>query len=311
MTKRAVRSLRRVLKPQPFDVVVYYGQSLPTLLALTVRCFRGPVLVTYVVEWPKAVPRQSRLSHWNAMGFSALVFRLSAGAVVISAFLERQACSKRRSIPILRVPILCDPKSWEGRDRSVPAPAVPIITYCADLDGYLDDALLVVDIVGALDRPATLRLIGRASNATRSLLQQAGAPYRHNLELQFAQSLSDEALQDAYLSSSVLLLPLDDSERSQARFPIKLADYLLSERPVVTTRHGEPGQLLRDGVDAYLAEHATVNELSTRLSAALDDPASGDVGRCGGRTARSKLDYQLHGLRLARFLRDVVGGSQR
>lgn len=304
LVRRFLKSLRRVASLPQCDVVLYYGQGAPTLVALWLRCLRGPRLVPYVVEWPPAVPGRSAVSRANAVVFSYLVFRASRFSVVISQFLAERSWTTRRSNSVLKVPILCDPdvSADSAPSQRMNASRPPVLTYCADLDGYRSDAELVIDAACASGVEFTVRLVGRASNDTADLLldraRRSGAVGR----IDFFSEVSDSQLRELYVTSDVLLLPLDNSERSQARFPIKLADYLMSGRPVVTTVFGEPGALLTNGRNAYLAEDATAEAFTKAMTTALSDPRSSAVGLAGRRLAQLELSFIEHGKRLASFL---------
>lgn len=308
LVSRAVRSLRRVAVLPPCDVVLYYGQSAPTLLALALRCWSRP-MVPYLVEWPAAVPGRSRLSDLNAQIYCRLVFRMAQGAVVISQFLEDLALRRRPGLSVLRVPVLCDPDDAAATTPSSNS-AVPQVTYCADLNGYIADALLVVESVAAVRRDIDLVLIGRADASTLSRLEERAERAGMSRLPRVLSGLPRDALNAQYARSSALMLPLDDSDRSRARYPSKLADYLMSGCPVVAAVVGEPGALLSDGETAYLVVGSTPSAYAAGIERALDDPSAKQVGINGQTLAKANLDYEQHGQRLAQFL-EAVGRHRR
>lgn len=305
---RALRSLRRVFSLPPSDVVIYYGQVSTTLLALAAKCWRRRGLVPYLVEWPVAVPGRSPSSEFNARLFCSLVFRIAPGAIVISKYLENMAARYRPSLSVIRVPILCDPAEVSsGADVGIKCDRVrPQITYCADLDGYAEDAFLVVDSVARVARSIDLVLIGRAGPETLARLERRALDAGMIESPRVLSGLSRRELNAEYARSSALLLPLDKSDRSQARFPSKLADYLISGRPVVAAASGEPGTFLSDGETAYLVEGSSASEYAAGICRALDDPGGPQVGERGRALALTELDYRQHGQRLLRYLEGEV-----
>jgi glycosyltransferase involved in cell wall biosynthesis len=119
----------------------------------------------------------------------------------------------------------------------------------------------------------------------------------------FMRDLSSDELMAQYRAASLLIAPLSNDDGSLARFPSKLADYLLSGRPVVTSRYGEAGYLLRHLKTAYLAESHSVEGYSQAITTALADPSSVSVGERGRDLALEQLSYEHHGKVISDFLR--------
>ena len=93
-----------------------------------------------------------------------------------------------------------------------------------------------------------------------------------------------------YAGASALVAPLPDTERARARFPSKIADYLLSGRPVVSSRVGEVAELLRDGESAFLADPKDPDGLADALARALK---SDDADAVGERRAQNQPGTDL------------------
>ncbi len=109
-----------------------------------------------------------------------------------------------------------------------------------------------------------------------------------------------------YRRSSVLLAPLHDDIRSEARFPTKIAEYLGSGRPVVTTDVGEISRYLTDGETAFIAPAADVASFARKICEALDHPAKADsIGQAGAQLAASQFDYSMHAGRFDAYLRGI------
>jgi glycosyltransferase involved in cell wall biosynthesis len=281
--------------------VVYYGRYWSLLAHLSWACRKRRVpLLANIVEWRPAFHGQTPGQRVNDRLFCEALPGLD-GAVVISSYIEDRVKSLTPAgFPCLRIPILADPEPWCGVD---PAPSRgPYVLLCADFDSYPEDAVASVRAL-AMAPTVDLVLVGKGSEATRRRITEAataaGCAGRVVLRSEF---VPEAELRRLYVGARALLAPLPDTERSRARFPSKLADYLLAGRPVVSHAVGEVGALLRDGETAYLASPADPEGLGLALRAAVTAPDAEAVGRRGRALAEAALDHRLHGRRLRDFI---------
>src|SRR5665647_292221 len=86
-----------------------------------------------------------------------------------------------------------------------------------------------------------------------------------------------DRLLELYAQSRALLIPLFADDRSRARFPSKIGEYLAPSRPVVPTHVGEIDRYLTDGVTAYV------------LGLAVQSPLSRESRLCSTTTPRRQL----------------------
>jgi len=80
-------------------------------------------------------------------------------------------------------------------------------------------------------------------------------------------------------ASDALLLPMDNNPIEEARFPIRLGDYLTSGRPIISNAVGEVKRILKTYRCGYLAGPTDVNGFSERIIEALSDKAADEVGK--------------------------------
>lgn len=300
---RAIKSLVRACFVRRYDVVIYYGQAVSTLLMLRILCIRGPRLVPYVVEWPPSFSRTSWLLRLNDRYFCALLFRICCESIVISRFLEdkaRNLASGRHRV--LRVPILCDPKAIVNLAPQKRQYARPVISYCANLNNYSSDVRLVIEAVSQVGTSVDLVLIGQVSEAEKSSLDEFAKRVKLTGSLSFKRDLSQSDLFAEYRAASVLIAPLGDDDCSRARFPSKIADYLLSGTPIVIGPFGEPSFMLENRRSAYIATSHSADGYAEALRVALHDPSATQVGYAGRCVAIGSLNYSYHGNRIMQFL---------
>ena len=79
-----------------------------------------------------------------------------------------------------------------------------------------------------------------------------GQALQNNIIL--AGYVSRNELLTLYKGSNALLIPLFDDVTSKARFPIKVGEYLLSSRPVISTNVGDIPLYLKNNVTALICK---------------------------------------------------------
>ena len=117
--------------------------------------------------------------------------------------------------------------------------------------------------------------------------------------------LSRAELLALYERAHALLIPLFDDQRSRARFPTKIGEYLAAARPVVTNSVGEIPRYFTDGVDAIVCPPGDPVAFGRAIADLLSDPARAAlIGRRGRRVAETRFHY-------AALRRDAGSGVRR
>jgi len=86
-------------------------------------------------------------------------------------------------------------------------------------------------------------------------------------------------------------------------FPTKLAEYLLTENPVVVTRTGDISLFLKDGKSALLAEPGNIKEIASKMIWALTHPEeAGIIGKAGAQVAKVNFNYKLEAKKMLKVI---------
>ena len=289
-------------------VVVHYGRFSSVLLHLLAICrAEGIPLVHCLVEWRLAFAHQTLRQRIDDAVFHRSLRRLD-GSIVVSTYLETALRSQMGvTHPILRVPVFSDREIV-----AVPSPSPPARPYallCADFDSYPHDACFAVDAVARVPE-LELLLVGKAEARREEILARArsqGCEARVTLRSTY---VPDDELRTLYAGAAALLAPLGDDDRSRARFPSKVADYLLAGAPVVSNRVGEVDAWLRDGETAFLAPPGDVEAFAEAIRRAVTDPSRARVAAQGRALASEVFDFRVQGERLRAFLEGIAAARQ-
>jgi glycosyltransferase involved in cell wall biosynthesis len=262
---------------------------------LLLRALRIPFVIELnELPWPLRSQRNAIEKHVSPLSGAT-------GAICISAFLEQWARDRSsghsRLTEVRRVPIVADLEELpEFTARAEGAPQV-LLASSAGFIGELRLVLGAMEVVWDKEPDCRLVITGwseRDADAAQALPVVRAASRPQNVVL--AGNLPRPQLLAMYAASSALLAPLVDTFKSQARFPTKIGEYLASGRPVVTTNVGEPGRLLTDGVNAYVAATADFTDYGDAILRAIQaEDAAPAVGQQGRNLAREEFYYLCWG----------------
>ncbi len=295
---------------QPLNALILYGRSYSLLVRYSFWCrlFNIP-LVVCIVEWTlantfKEAEKQNKQRFYNE------VFNHADAVIVISRYIEKLATEasrqQKKSLPCLRTSILGDSTVWQNIQPTI-LPR-PYLLFCAYLDNYLDDALFVLEAVSKVQvADIDLLMVGKASRKTKQAIKNKIESLNLLDKVQLRSDyVSTDELYSLYAGAKALLAPLFNNERSLARFPSKIADYLMSGRPVVSSAIGEVGEYLEDGKTAFLSNSDTVTDFATKIEEALINNERSDlIGQEGKNLAKEQFNYLSRGEELLQFLNSL------
>jgi glycosyltransferase involved in cell wall biosynthesis len=278
-----------------------------TLLLLICR-MSGVRSVIDLCEWRPALPYAPRFTRFSYE--SGLIFRLSFGIVAISRTLEERVLKLDPSAPrkLYRRTNLIDPSEFE---TVRPAPcAGSYLLWAGTLPAYEESVAFIIRAYADVLRrhpEVDLMLCGGASeDCKQRLLSLAATLGIHEGKVRFTGFILRDQLLAYYQNAAVLLIPLEDDERSRARFPFKLGEYLSAARPVVTSAVGDVPLYLTDGQSGMLCPAEDQEAFANAILRLLDDPESAErIGQAGFGVARREFDYRTTGSKFIGYLRSL------
>ena len=228
---------------------------------------------------------------------------LSNGTIAISKMIEERLsmlCSKYKiSNKVLRIPVLMVVEnSYQFKSARVPAVSdTPYILWCGNIQGYMRDIKFMIRshyCAEKLGCGCNLTLVGKINANTRKEVENYIRTIGLNKKyVHFTGYVSNDELKLLMHNARALLLPLWDDDRSRCRYPTKLAEYLLSETPIITCSIGDLSDYLVDNLSAFFYPPGDERKLSEKIWEILNNPEfANSVGRQGRLQAKKCLDYR-------------------
>lgn len=304
--------------PKQVCAYVFLGPGLFELVFCVFLHLARIPFVHEINEWWPGDDSVSNLAQWFRGG---PCLSLSNGTIVISRLIEDRlrvlAERKNISTNILRIPVLVDSSKaidCEGSRTQFKAGS-PYLLWCGDITGYVRDVHFIIIVLSeVLNRGVDCRLVlvGSISPASagsiRTFMKEHGV---QNNRVIFTGYVSDDDMNALMRQSQALLLPLWNDDRSAARLPTKLGDYLLSGRPVITCGVGDLCTFLVNEESAFLCSKTDKSLFADKVCRVINDPGLADkVGQAGKSQAINTLDYRRYSSALAHLFTETSCRSQ-
>jgi glycosyltransferase involved in cell wall biosynthesis len=279
---REATLLIRLCRKRQIDLAFYYptnGSFLELIWYRTLSKLCGFKIIAHYVEYRTEFKGDYAWERLANRLYDKYFMRLVDAVLPISDFLIQHLNKKKYTGPYLKVPPLVDFSKFHTQ----PAVETPPYFFYVGTAAYLSAIEFILeafDQLGPNDFQLHLLVNGDADDLKK--LQTSIGRRTQKSRIKHFSNLSFEALIEKYAGASALLIALTDSVQDTARFPQKIAEYLASGNPVITTRNGEVPNYLTDGDTALVANHYDVREFSEKMNFVIQNPeVSKQIGARG------------------------------
>jgi glycosyltransferase involved in cell wall biosynthesis len=301
----------------PFDLIHAFAVAQPAtaLPAIASRVRPGTPLA---VDWDDAWTGGFALSHPPVVqkvlkAFEWRVPRLSRAVTVVSQFLQKQAVADVGISPerVFVVPNGADVNAIQPVDRQTARsrlnlpPDIPILMSVGHT--YMGTLTAMVEAIRSIRThipEAMLYIVGRPGSIHYEAYEEPGVVFTGE------QPFSSIPY---YLGAAdVLLMPMQDSAIDQARFPIRLGDYLASGRPIVANAVGEVGRILRQYDCGIAVEGDNPSDIALAALKLLNNAGlAASLSVKAREVAEGPLSWESIGAELERIYRTIVPVDDR
>jgi len=298
-----------IKKRKDIKAGIFYSPSIIELLYYRIisKILRFKLIVQ-CVELRSSIHYNKRLllRHINDKLFDSLYFYLCDGVIVISNFLFKQANKKRFSLPVIKIPAICD---FSVFDNDLDNISKNYIMYCGSIN-YLQVILFVINLFCRLKEDkiydGQLHLV--VSNDMKEInnLEEiknsiSNCKYRASITLE--NNIPRNDLIRKYKEAELLIIPLRNTTQDIARFSHKVGEYTAAKRPIISTNIGEMNVYFKDGFSAILASTYSVNSYVEKLSSVLKSKEQlKKIGEEGYKVGSVLFDFRFYSLSLKNFI---------
>lgn len=297
MARALARRVSLTRRARDFDVVFLYEEAArigPALLERVIRWLGVPLVYDFCdpIYLPYRSPMNHHLSRLKCFGKTASICRLADHVLVGNDALADYALRYNPRVSV--VPITIDCRAYRPRETTRAGGEPPVIGWSGSHSTvpHLDGIRSVLRELARI-RPFRLQVIG-APDYRLEGVDCLARPWSAAREIQDLHEMD------------IGIMPLPDDAWTRLRSHLKVRQYMGAGIPAVASPVGVNRELLRDGVDGYLAE--TDEEWLSRLTRLIDEP---DLRLAIGRRARATIEERYSGevwaARVLRILKQVLG----
>lgn len=291
--------LSAIAKKYNVKGVLIYSRTLFDLIVITLtsKIIGIPVCIE-LNEWPPARKRMSIFNKNKAKLVCWLIPNIADNMLVISDYIKNKAVSINPGIEnkIFKIPILTDPDIDDHKGTNDDISVKKKILFSGSLD-YVDTIIFllkVLKIVIVKDAAVQLNITGKGSNNTaKSEIISYIKKEKLCDHVVLHGYISEEKLKELQFSCICHLAPLENDEQSKARMPTKIAEYLLTGKPVITSKVGEIASFLINDVNSYVCPPDDIETFSEAiLKIASGTSHASIIGEQGRKLALESFNYK-------------------
>lgn len=296
-------------KRKSINSAIFYSSSFWELLyySFLSRIFNFKLVVQFV-EYRTAIATDGGfMVKLNNYLFDNYCFFYCDGIIAISEFLKEKSLSKRKDLPIIKVPAITN------FDDFAVAPNKEYsnyLMYC----GTVEHLPLITFILDLFERLKTnnvyggnLMLIIGGNNADGfNAIDSKMKASKFSDNIFLIRNVPHKNIPGFYVGADLLLIPLRKTKQDMARFPHKISEYTASKIAFLSTNMGDVGHYFKDGDSAILAEEYTVDNYYDTVSKYLSSQADlKKIGENGYKIGMQNFNYRAYSKQLEGFLSDL------
>lgn len=244
-------------------------------------------------------------SYWNVILLDRYKYFFCDGIIVISEFLKRRTLSARKSIPLIKIPAICD---FEEFTSVKDIKQEEYLMYCGSL-GYLPVIEFIIDLYCKLREESYYQgklllalggygLTGEFDSTIRKI-----AEGRYSNDIVLKTNVPHAELIKLYLGAELLIVPMRNLVNDIAGFHHKIGEYCAAKKPIISTNYGELNYYFEDGVSAILANEYTIESYTEKLKTILTQKDKLKlIAEQGNKIGSEKLNYLNNGRLLYKFI---------
>ena len=229
-----------------------------------------------------------RVKKKNWLKIERVIYQGFEELYVISRYLEKQIRGFGYAKKITVLPILIDTSMYESQSE---CDRRKEIVYMGTM-GHKEETNALIEVAKHIFKKHCdwkLVIIGDASRIEDKITSYVG-----NGIVECTGVLSYNQLPDRLVHAGILILPRSKQEYSNAGFPIKLGEYLLTGAPVIATDVGEIKDYLKEDKEIYLVDSDNIDCFLDKINFVIEHYEEAlEVGAKGYDAATRLFDAKI------------------
>ncbi len=266
-----------------------------------------PLVYLYVEMASEMKHRDSTMIKLNDYLFERYLLKRMDGAFPISELLKENFRKIAPGKPILKIPTICNFENFNLPKRKLDE---EYFLFCGAID-YREIIDFIVQAYKTLDKNIPMKLYLIASKGSPKQYKEFDRYLEENHlsdRVKVFSNIPFSELVDLYVNASALLIPLRSSIQDAARFPHKIAEYLATGNPIITTNYGEIIHYFEDGKTALVADSYDIYKFADKLKFVLENPEiAREIGINGKNLGVMEFSHISYGPRLKTYLENMLG----
>ena len=286
-----------ILSGNTFSELLYYR--------LLSRMLGFQLILQYVEFYSAIKTRKLFFTHLDDVLLDSYRFYFCDGIIVISEFLRNHSLSIKKTLPLIKIPAICDFEEFENIDD---VKQEEYLMYCGSL-GYIPVITFIFDLYTRLKEThcyegKLLLAIGGYGkygefDGINRKIEESG--YSNDIILK-TNVLHDELIK-IYLEAELLIVPMRNAIQDIAGFHHKIGEYCAAKKPIISTNYGELNYYFQDGVSAILADEYTIESFYQKLREILPQKERLNIiAENGHKIGAANLNYKQNGILLQKFI---------
>lgn len=289
---------RHILKKKPDTIILPQGvleMNIPAILLG--KLFRIPVIGN-IMEFKPAfasyVNLNSRLEWWLISSCCDAYFLISHFLMEHFGQVQDRMC----------LPVLIDTLDGSNFCDEIEKLQDPPLLLYTNSPAYTDLLFFCIDALKYVHTEYKLVITGNYKNQEKikKHIQSCGLEQK----VSFSGFITDIEMKNFYRRSIALLVPLIDDIQHKARFPQKILQYMLYEKPVVTSNVGEIPYFFEDNVSVLIDSTNSPKGFGRKVSKILENHESAiRIGKNGAQTVHELFSTTVWGERIHTFIKQL------
>lgn len=237
-----------------------------------------------------------------------LLHSFFSGLIVISKKLGKLYSIVTKNV--VYVPVLVDTNQFMPGISYAEHRQKFLLTFAGSITEKKDKLYELVQIISSdseLRSKFRLQIYGFINNSSKQRLESLIVKYGMTDEIRLFNPVPHNSMAEIFSNSDILLLIRPSNLQNEYGFSTKLAEYLASGTPVLTTDVSDNAEYLTDNLNAFVLNKNNLDSvtLSNKLKFIMNNIGKlKEIGEGGRITAIKHFDYRIYSGTLINFFRE-------